>query len=313
MRRVLLLLAVAGLLAACTSTVKGGDDQQGGTDQPGGLRTIPQTAIGDPATADLCAAIKAVPAVDSLVVDPHQAAGQCSAAVTDSSGAQLTLQLTAEPPNDAEPTATPGPTVAGLVTKNLPESTGRCSREVWATGVVILVEVLNFGAQTGSTPVCVMANSVTSRVATDVAAGQVARRPVASPSVTSIDICQGMRSDDLPGATEVGRGAFGLACVLVADDMTLGTQPAFRHNGERPVATATIDGHRLVRYDAESLDDTFCGITSDQGIAAQGTREVLDIWMARGSNAPASAPRGKALCELAQREAARVLSRLGLR
>ena len=314
MRRVALLAAAAALLAACSSTVKGHPDQGENTDQPSGRRAIPQTAIGDPATADLCAEITAEAAlvVGSLIVDPHQAAGQCVAALKGSGDVQLSLELTAERPDAADPAATPGPTVAGLATKKLPESGGFCGREVWSSGVVVLVQVQNLGAEAGQGSVCAVADAVTSRVAADVAGGRVHRRPVASPSITSIDVCQGMRPDDLPGATTVGRPVFGLTCVLVAGDITLGARPAFRHNGERPVATLTVGQHRLARYDATSSDEGFCGITSDQGNAAQNTREVLDIWMARGPNAPASAPKGRALCDLAVQEAGRILTRLGL-
>jgi hypothetical protein len=298
-------VVVAGLaLAACSSTVRG-------KPQPFPLRSAPNTAIGDPATADLCAGV--LPSVFAGYGKPEvysqQLAGQCTVAIHGKAGAETQLLVIAVPPAEADSSGPPSePTIFGLPARPYGDKTV-CGYQLWARGVVVEAGAEDVGKPHQHSVLCLIARTLANQVAGPISRGEVPRRTAAAPTVTSIDFCQALRPSDLAGAPTVNHRGFANGCGLSTKAITLGVQAGFRPDGEKPVATVTVDGHRLSRYDAASMSDTFCGLTSNQGDAGGGRHEVIDIWTIRESG---SEPRGSALCQLTERVAASVLTRLGL-
>jgi hypothetical protein len=108
--RVLAVVVALVALAACTSTVR---DKP----RPGPQRPVVSTAIGDPATAHLCAGVdrSVFTGYGRPEIYSHQIAGQCAAAIHGKAAAENQLLVIAVPPAEADTSGPPRePTIFGL-------------------------------------------------------------------------------------------------------------------------------------------------------------------------------------------------------
>jgi hypothetical protein len=248
------------------------------------LRTHEQTQIGDPVTADLCAAID-LPALPELgpglrpSFDARQFPPGCSITVRDGTTSVVGLTVFARQGSGRTSTTFTTRVQDGQTIRvyAFDAKTGSCRRDIVATGVRLVVDAFAPGTQRPSERVaCTGTDAVADRLAGAVARAELPRLSLAEPSVSELNACAVVQQTAIPTMSAftdskvVSRG-YGANCELVHGttrflfvnfELAKGTRP--------PGATAvTVRGHRI--YEIAAQPD-YCAYTSVQGATAEGGR-----------------------------------------
>lgn len=269
------------------------------------------TGIGDPGAADLCRPIQA--AAFKATFDDPQYAGSCSLTVGKGAIPQMSLDVTALPPKQAKPRAGGATrTVDGLSVVAFPPDQIGCERDIWMALVVLSVNADGYGSQSGRA-LCAVADRLTAQEAHAISTGSVPRRPLASPSLVTVDMCRGMTVRDLQGAPGGGtltvqRTAYRFDCRATNPSYSLGAEVVFHRTAVKARGATTVRGHRLVWFDIETSGG-FCQVMSIQKPTANpAIVEGVGMYLI----AKTGHPSGQQLCNVLTGEAAKVLDRLGL-
>jgi hypothetical protein len=261
-------------------------------------RSPRSSAIGDPPTADLCAAAGLTPfaGLDAGLTpefDAEQYPPGCSITLSDGAGPVLVVSVFAARHRPAAADGKVQQESGGLKVYRYPfdEANGSCRRDVVATGVVLVTDTLARGsAQPNRGLSCAATRAMADRMAAAAAAGSVDRLAVAQPSVTELDACAvarraGLTSLGTYATAKLIRRGFAVNCELSTDGAFLFLNAALADEARAaPGTPITVGGHDLFRSAARA---GFCSYASVQGSAADGFEEwVTATATARGSGAP---------------------------
>lgn len=326
-------ILAALVLAGCTSTVSG--HAQGAlptsptsptSTGPTPTDPTPTTStsggvtadIGDPLTADLCHDVPLADLHDygTARVDDAQIAGSCYLIISKSGAPTFGVDVTAMPPKRAQPTnAGVSTTVEGLLVVQLHPTSYSCERDIWAGSTVLAVSGQDLGTSTSGQLLCQLADQVTTGLARSLRTGPPPRRPVASPSVTSLDLCRGMGARDLAkvpggGVLVVAPVNYKTFCRGTSNAFTLGAQAVLRKATVKSRRHVNVGGHPLDSFQTVTAGSVICEVSSVQKPTSDPSLiEAIDFYLLAKS-APL---RGQRLCSALATEAATVLSRLGLK
>jgi hypothetical protein len=349
----LVLLAVGLIVSACTSTTHGTGRLGGsGTNSPvststgsgasnppstgsvasgppsgsGAPSTLPpqfvrtplETAIGDPGTADLCAAVGLTPfdgiGSGAAGYDAVQYPPGCSITVTDGTQPVLTVSVFAarHAPHDAD--GRTQSTASGLPVYSYPfdAGTGGCERDVVASRVRLVADAITRGsAKPDEQLSCAATKAMADRVAEAAAAGSVPRLSLAEPSVADLGACLVANAAGITGLSDfasakVIRRGFGVNCELRTDTVFLFLNAALASAAPPAHGTPiTVGGHDLFET---TSGPRFCSYVSVQGTTSDGRREeVSAAATTTGSDKPPAQ-----LCEQTAQALARYLTTAGL-
>lgn len=283
-------------------------------------RTPAATPIGDPVTADFCAAIglQSFAGIGSGVTasfEDQQYLPGCAIDIARGSTRLVGLDVVAS--ND-EPKAASGRTsrvVAGLTVYVYPydSAISSCERQVAVTGLTLAISSYQLGSTApDETTVCRATDIMADRTAQAVASRSLPRLAVATPSITALDACKVVTAARITSLSVFGGGrptgrSFGAACnlrptsklFLYVNFVVAGQRmPA----GSRPV---TVAGHTL--YPASGADDRFCTVASTQGTTSDGKYEQVVI-----ASDSLSGDKVSGLCQQTQLAMVRFLDTAGL-
>jgi hypothetical protein len=266
---------------------------------PADLARVPgDSAIGDPATADLCAAaglaaFRHLAADLTPAFDPEQYPPGCSITLQQADQPVLTVSVFAaqHAPRDAD--GRTKTTVHGLPVFGYPfdAATGSCERDVDARGVLLVADTLSRGsAEPDEGVACAAADAMADRMAIAAAAGSGARLPLAAPSATELDACAAARQ---AGITSLGtfatakskRRGFDLNCELRTDGAFLFINFALVDTTRAvPGDSIRLGGHDLLQH---AVQQRYCSYASAQGSTGDGLQEqVTATATATGDGAP---------------------------
>jgi hypothetical protein len=339
-------LAVCLLAAACTSTPKrtahtstapssGGPTTSSiavtastppvSTDAP---PTIPpqfvrqprKTAIGDPATADLCAAVGKATfehlGTSPVTLDALQYPPGCSFTLSGPREPVLTVSVFAARHGAPAPDGRTKRTSSGLTVYRYPfdARTGGCERDVVATGVRFVADAITRGsAKPDKRLSCRATDAMADRVAEVVANRSVPRLGLAQPTLLELNACRIVTDAGITGlsdfaSADVIRRGFAVNCELRTDRVFLFINVAIAASAPPAGGTPiSVNGHRLYRIAARPR---FCSYASVQGATGvDGQREELTA----ASTVPVSGKPPEHLCDQTVRALARYLSAAGLR
>ena len=342
----LLLAALsAALLAGCTSVVAGtghragtttsGNHPTSGSRSTSGpnssaattpavaakyARTPLSTAIGDPVTADLCAAIGLGPlqsAVTGLTpsFDGRQFPPGCSVTYFQGATAQFGVSAFAEagPPRTAAGRTTR--TESGRSVYVYPfDAAGRCERDIVARNVLLVVDATPLGSvKPDKANYCAATDAMSARLAAAVGdpGGAVPRLSLARPSVSGFDACKVVRAAKITSLSAFAKGTvasqgFGASCRVHPTGLYLFVNLVVADAPHPGGATTTVvSGHTMY---ATSTSSDFCSYASTQGRTRDGHYEQL-VFAATATD-PAKAP--PALCQQTSQAAAMYLTTAGL-
>jgi hypothetical protein len=283
------------------------------------LRFAPATAIGDPVTADLCAAIGLgtlrglgnglTPSFDTRQYPPG-----CSATLKDHTTPVLSVSVYGS--SGAVPAA-PGRVdrvVAGLTVYQFPfdAATGECRRELNPLGILLTIDSLPLrSAKPDQALDCASTDAMTTRIAKLAARGtQPPQLLVPARSLSALDACKVVDAAEITGLPAFHNGTvteqgFGASCeVRPASGFLFFNYVivnAARPNGAQP---KTVEGHQFYETSAQP---TFCSYVSTQGTTRDGRYEQLAATATTTSSKPPAQ-----LCEQTAQALARYLSAAGL-
>jgi len=248
------------------------------------------------------------------VFEPSQPAAACYATVMKGADPIIDLDVAVKPANTVPPrSAGRTTTVDGLPVIVRQPDQFMCQRDIWLSNVVVNVGADLAASKTSQSTLCRTADVLVKQVATSIAHG-APRRPLASPSLVHLVMCDGVRPGDL---REISAGAsivpanyyYGTWCRATNDRYTLGVQVVFRKTAAKPVRRSTTSGHPLAWFDDILPTSIACDVTSIQQRTADPTLvEAVDLYLI-AKNGPL---RGQSLCTALSAEAAKVLTRLTL-
>jgi hypothetical protein len=271
--------------------------------------------IGDPATADLCAAI-GLGAFAGLGVtasfEPNQFPPGCIVDLMKGGKAEASISMygTRDPPNTSDPTRTE----SGLTVyvARFDPSYGDCERDIATDGLTFKIQAVGTSTTVRRAIDCGGTNAMTKSLAAAVAAKRVPRIALASPSVTLLNMCAVVRASKLSslpvlaGAKLTGQ-AFGIDCEVTAPRAALFFNTIF-DSGARPQHTnlVTIGGHRMFANRANRA--SLCSFISVQGTTSDGRHEEISA----ASNADDNKHPPAAMCTQTSRALSMVLDTAGL-
>jgi hypothetical protein len=214
------------------------------------------------------------------------------------------------PPDKAPPRTLGTQTrVDGLPVIKRRADSKRCERDIWLTRVVLDVHAKVLGAGSSKALLCQLADRLTTQQAAAIRAGIPPRRPLANPSVTSLDLCRGMSAGDLarmPGGANLKVAAYNYptSCQATNSAYYLGVHVEFRLLSaaapEQAIRASTVSGHRLFQFYTTTADSWMCDVTSVQKPTSNyRTVETLDFLLSTDRRSP----RGQQLCTVLTREA----------
>lgn len=312
-------VAAALLLSACTSSTGGASRAStsggasrtstlGGTSGPlsgssGSTASLPSsptsnpvptalvraprdTAIGDPATADLCAAVGLGPFGHlrpgvTASFDAVQYPPGCSVTVADARGPVLAVSVFAAKHGPRDVPGRQQRTASGLPVYEYPfdKTKGSCERDLTADHVRLVVDSLtrSAAATTDAKFACAATNVMTDALAAAVEAGEVPRLALAQPSVTEFSACAvakqaGITSlGDFATARLIRRG-FSVNCELKTAQLFLFINVAVATAQAALGTPKTVDGHQI--FEVESRPG-LCSYESEQGETADGRHERI--------------------------------------
>ena len=292
-----------------------------GTDWPpaGLLRFAPATAIGDPVTADLCAAIglgslRGLGGGLTPSFDTRQYPPGCSATLKDRTTPVLGVSAYG---SSGAVTSAPGRTqriVAGQAVYQFPfdAKTGECRRELNPLGILLTINSFPLhSAKPDAALDCASTDAMTTRIAKIVSLGtQPPQFLVPAKSVSALDSCKVVDAADVTGLSAFSNGTvteqgFGASCEVRPASVFLFFNyviaSSARPNGAHLM---TVEGHQLYETSAQS---NFCSYVSTQGTTRDGRYEQI----AASATATSSKPAAQ-LCEQTAQALARYVSAAGL-
>jgi type 1 fimbria pilin len=282
------------------------------------LRSPAATAIGDPPTADLCAAtglgvLQGLGGGLTPAFDGRQYPPGCSITLRDGQTPVLSVSVFGEAGTPDAQHGRTTRTAAGQTIYMYPfdTSTGDCRRELAPTGVRLTIDA---APQGGTTPDrgldCAATDALADRWAEVVAQGQVPRLHLADPSLAQLHACAVVRKAGLSGLSafagaQLSDEGFDTSCEVHRGSLFLFFN--FVVAAAPHPATATpdvVDGHQLY---AVSTQPTFCSYESTQGRTADGRYEQV---AASATGASGHVPAD--LCDQTAQALARYLGAAGL-
>jgi hypothetical protein len=249
------------------------------------VRTPRETAIGDPATADLCTAI-GLPPFDAIGpgradYDAVQYPPGCSITLSVADKPVLTVSVFAAQHGPRDADGRTEATASGLPVYSYPfdRGTGGCERDVVADGVRLVADAIARGSAPPDEQLsCAATKAMADRVAEIAATGSVPRLSPARPTLTELGACLVVNASgitalgDFVGARVIRRG-FGVNCELRTDTLFLFINVAL-------AAAAPPDRGTPLDYGGHHLFKTasrpgFCSYVSVQGTTGDGHREEV--------------------------------------
>jgi hypothetical protein len=326
-------VATAVLLAGCTSVVDGHGGLARSSHSPsrpapssattaptlpaGLLRAPASTALGDPVTADLCAAIglDALRGVGDLTpgLDERQYPPGCSITLRDGATPVVTVSVFAghglpDRESGRRKRMTSGRTI---YTYRFDPRTGSCRRELKAAGLLLTVDAYpQDNAEPDRGLDCAATDAMADRLAAVLADGAVPRLALAAPSVSELDACKVARRAAVTALPAFARAevipqGFGASCELHAGSVFLffnfAIAAAAHPAGARP---SLVAGHQLY---ATASQPALCSTESTQGRTAAGKYEQVVASATVSGSAPPSR-----LCRQTAQALARYLTAAGL-
>lgn len=313
-RRLIAIAAIA-VLAGCTSVVTGNGRLNGeslsatspstptstappppasvsvpnGLDwpPPGMLRLAPATAISDPVTADLCAAIGLGPLRGlgnglTPTFDTRQYPPGCTVTMKDGTAPVLGVSAYG---SSGGVTSAPGRTskiVSGQAVYEFPFSaaTGECRRELNPLGILLTINSFPLhSAKPNQALDCASTDAMAARLAKIVSVGvQPPQLRVPTRSLSALDSCKVVEQASITSLSVFSKGAiteqgFGASCeVRPASGFLFFNYVianAARPNGAKLV---TVEGHQLYETSAQP---NFCSYVSTQGSTRDGRYEQV--------------------------------------
>lgn len=279
------------------------------------------TAIGDPVTADLCAAVGLDPLRHvgtglTPTFDARQDPPGCAITLADTNGKPaVSFSVFATGAKVREAAGRTTRTESGQTVYVYPfdAAAGRCEREIAAEGVRIVADSLApTGGKVDRATACGGTDATTARMAEAVADDAVPRLQLADPTISDLNACTIVRRAGVTALSTFAGGrlrsmAFGAGCeVRPADDFLFVN---FVIDAERRPAgstTTTVGTHAIY---AGPTTPGLCAYFSTQGRTSDGQYEQLAMtatWTA-SSAAPAQ------LCVQTKLALGRYLDAAGLR
>lgn len=277
------------------------------------------TAIGDPVTADLCAAVGLDPLRDvgtglTPTFDARQDPPGCAITLSDSGGkAALSFSVFG---SGAKATGAAGRTTrsqSGQTVYVYPfdASAGRCERDIAATGVLLVVDSLAPAGRTvDRSTACHGTDAITARLAAAVAADAVPRLRLADPTISDLNACAVVRRAGITALPSFARGrlrsmSFGAGCEVRPADSFLFVNFVISA-GRRPAGgtSTTVGSHSVY---AGPTTGGLCTYFSTQGRTSDGHYEQLAV------TATATAAGSARLCSDTLLALGRYLDAAGLR
>jgi hypothetical protein len=278
------------------------------------------TAIGDPVTADLCAAIglEALRGLGSGLTptfDARQDPPGCAVTLSTGAGTPvLGLSVFADAGKPRTATGRTKRTESGHTVYAYPfnPGTGQCERDIEGQGVLLVVGSFRAGSTAvDRTTACGGADGMTARLAQAIDTGDVSRLQFADPTVSRLNAC-GVAGKaaitslpDFAGGTLHGL-SFGVACQLRRPGVNLFVNFAISAV-RRPAKSTPASVGTHVLY-ATALTNAFCSYVSTQGRTSDGQFEQIAVsatYIGAGT-APAQ------LCDQTKTAAGRYLDAAGL-
>jgi hypothetical protein len=283
-------------------------------------RTRASTAIGDPVTADLCAAI----GLDALggigtgltpTFDNRQDPPGCSVTLSAGEKPVVGLSVFADAGVPRAATGRTTRTEAGETVYVYPfeTSTGRCEREIDARRVLLVVDSYQPGAaKVDRATACAGTDAMTARLADVVNSDNVPRLELARPTVSDLNACAVVRRAGITSLSDFAKGAlrslsFGVGCQIRPANVFLFVNFMLSSTRRPPGSTSTTVGTHTVY--AVSTTGGFCSYFSAQGQTSD--RRYEQIALAATATDPNAAP--AALCEQTKVALGRYLDAAGLR
>jgi hypothetical protein len=336
------------LLAGCSGPVvtgsgAGGSRSGGGSSSPTGVpsspspsagstgdpsgstggviaRTPVSSAIGDPVTADLCAAIgvEALRGVGTGLtpsIDDRQYPPGCSMTLSAGTESQFGISVYGDDSRPRNSTGRTSRTESGQTVYVFPfdPATGQCERQIDAAGVLLTVDAYRrSSAKTDKTTYCAGSDAMTARLAAVVTGTNVPRLALARPSLTELDACKVTRAANVTSLSAFAGGVireqgFGASCEVRPSDLFLFFNLVVSKEPRPAGATeVTVDGHQLY---STGTGSTYCSSVSTQGATAGGGYEQLVVTATAtdAKKAPAD------LCDQTGRATAKYLTAAGRR
>jgi hypothetical protein len=277
------------------------------------------TAIGDPVTADLCAAVGLDPLRDvgtglTPTFDARQDPPGCAITLSDRNGqAALTLSVFG---SEAKVRVAQGRTTrteSGQTVYVYPfdASAGRCEREIAAAGVRLVIDSLApAGVKTDRSTACDGTDAMTDRLAAAVADDAVPRLQLADPTISDLNACAVARRAGITALPSFAKGrlrsmSFGAGCEVRPADSFLFVNFVISASRRPAGGTSTTVGTHTV-YAGPSTGG-LCAYFSTQGRTSDGQYEQLAV------TATATAPGSTRLCSDTKLALGRYLDAAGLR
>lgn len=283
------------------------------------IREPRKTAIGDPATADLCAAVGVATfghlGTGSVTLDPVQYPPGCSFTASVASAPVLTVSVFAARRNAAVADGRTKRTASGLAVYSYPfdTHTGGCERDVLAYHVRFVADAIARGsAKPDKQLSCGATDAMADRVAQVVADKSVPRLALAQPTVFELNACEIVTDagvtdlSDFASAQVIRRG-FAVNCEVRTDRVFLFINAA-------RVAGAALSRGTSVAVGGHDLSEIasrpgFCSYASVQGaVGDDGEREEVTA----AATVPGSGMPPEHLCDQTAQALARYLSTAGL-
>jgi hypothetical protein len=259
------------------------------------------TAIGDPVTADLCAAVgldplRTVGTGLTPTYDGRQDPPGCAITLTDKQDEPaVTFSVFATGAKVRVATRRTTRTESGQTVYVYPfdASAGRCEREIAAAGVRIVVDSLvPTGGKVDRATACGGTDAMTARMAEAVADNDVPRLQLADPTISDLNACAIVRRAGIPAMSSFANGrlrsmSFGAGCEVRPTDAFLFVNFVI-DAGRRPAGgTSTTVGRHDI-YAGPTVPG-LCAFFSTQGRTSDGQYEQLAVtstWTGAGA-APA--------------------------
>jgi hypothetical protein len=292
--------SVVLVMAGCSATVSGHGDvgpALGPTSTPASpagaarfARAPSSTAIGDPASVDLCSVVHAT-SFSRLGHQAELASEQyppgCDVDLMTPETVVWVRAYATPEPSDEEPGRVTR-RVAGQVVYAYPYDDGDCERDVAARGVTIVVETEtdNDSGKPVAHPDralnCAASDLMARQFATGIARRVFTRLSVATPSLMSMDACRVAEAAGWSSIPEF-RGiapyptGFDAGCDFDSDSVGLYVDPVIsRENSVSTASMITVGGHQLYAFDDN--DATDCEFVSVQGTTSDDVHyETLDV------------------------------------
>jgi hypothetical protein len=244
------------------------------------------TAIGDPPTADLCAAIDLsalegfgyTPEYNDVIVPPG-----CSVHMKQHGENQFSVGVYGSPANTQANGKHTVRHESGLrvnVYPYQPDAAGNCPREIRAPGVTLTIYAFNTFGSGDKAGHCGAADAVVHSLTSAIAAGPVPHLALADPSLAAVDFCAALRATrirTLPGfgGTAAPDGVSN-GCVISRSGFSFYVDyeiaVAKTPEGETPKFVA---GHQV--YESTGNSRTYCSSDSVQGQTSDGKYERISV------------------------------------